>query len=43
MGKYSTYIAVQKLGTESMTVCSIKQNSTIGRKWLEFEYVEKRM
>ena len=41
MGKYNTYIAAQKLGTESITVCSIKQDSTIGRKRSEFEYAEK--
>lgn len=33
MGKNNTYIAAaQKLGTESITVYSIKQDSTIGRK-----------
>lgn len=35
MGKNNTYIAAaQKLGTESITVYSIKQDSTIGRKRL---------
>ena len=40
MGKYNTYIVAQTLGTESITVCSIKQDSTMGRKQLEFEYAE---